>query len=242
MNINIKDNWALITGGAIGIGAEIAKDIAKTGANIVITYRKSKKDANNLVLNLEKKYNVKALAYKLDSTIEKDVNNFFKEFYKEGIIFNILINNVGDYLYKNILDTTYSEWSYIIKNNLDATFIMISEFLKYREDIKWGRIISIGYMNSGAKRATPNITPYYIAKSGIYYLTLSLAKELADKNITVNMISPGVMENSVNIGKKLPIYRHGKLSELSSAVLYLLSDNTNYLTGSQIDISGGFGF
>jgi len=239
--MKIKNRWSLITGGAIGIGAQIATDIAKNGSNIVITYRKSKKEALELVTKLKKDFNVEALAIKLDSTDEISVVDFFNHFAKKDIFFTILINNAGDYLYKNILDLNYKEWSYIIKNNLDSTFIMSSIFLKYIKHIDWGRIINIGYTNSGAKKATPNITPYYIAKSGVFYLTLSLAKELNDKNITVNMVSPGVMENSVNINKKLPIYRHGKIKEVSSMVLYLLKKDADYITGTQIDVAGGFG-
>jgi len=241
MEIDIKKRWSLITGGAIGIGASIATDIAKNGSNIVITYRKSQKEAKKLVSLLKNRYNVEALAYKIDSTDEKSVVDFFEIFYKKGIIFTILINNVGDYLYKNILETTYKEWNYIIKNNLDATFIMISNFLKYRNHIDWGRIINIGYVNSASRKATPNITPYYIAKSGIYYLTLSLSKEIFNYGITINMVSPGIMENSVDIGKRIDVKRKGKLSELSATVIYLLSNEANYITGSQIDIAGGFG-
>jgi NAD(P)-dependent dehydrogenase (short-subunit alcohol dehydrogenase family) len=85
------------------------------------------------------------------------------------------------------------------------------------------------------------ITPYYIAKTGVYQLTMTLAKELSGENITINMISPGVMENSVNVGKELGIYRYGKLKELVELVNYLISNKADYINGSQIDIGGGFG-
>ncbi len=242
MNINIKNLWSIVTGGAIGIGKELAKTLAKNGSNVVITYRNSSKEANKLKDNLEEKYNIKALAVKLDSSDDEAVKVFFDNFANKNIYFSILINNAGDYLYKNILDIDYKEWRYIIKNNLDATFIMTYNFLKFKEKLIWGRIINIGYANSGTSKSTPNITPYYIAKSGIYQLSISLSKEIIKNNITINVISPGVMENSINVGKKINIHRYGKLSELSSIMLYLLSKDSDYCTGNQINISGGFAY
>jgi len=233
--------WALVTGGAVGIGEAIAINLASQGINIVISYRKSKDLADKVVEKIVSEYKVKALAIKMDSTCENDVIESFNTLNKENIIISILVNNAGDYLYKNILDVNYTEWKYIIDNNLNGTFLVSQEFLKHRKPKSWGRIINIGYVHSGMMMAKKMITPYYIAKSGVYQLTMALAKELASDNITINMVSPGVMENSVNVGKDLPIYRYGKLNELVELINYLLSDKAEYITGSQIDIGGGFG-
>jgi NAD(P)-dependent dehydrogenase (short-subunit alcohol dehydrogenase family) len=165
----------------------------------------------------------------------------FKMLDEENIIMSILVNNAGDYLYKNILDVEYEEWKYIIDNNLNATFLVTKYFLENRVAKSWGRVINIGYVHSGTMTAKTMITPYYIAKTGVYQLTMTLAKELSGENITINMISPGVMENSVNVGKELGIYRYGKLKELVELVNYLISNKADYINGSQIDIGGGFG-
>ena len=233
--------WAMVTGGAVGIGKAIASDLASQSINVVITYRNSKEKAEILAKELIDKYKVKVLAIKMDSTDEKDVIKNFNILNEENIMISILVNNAGDYLYKNILDVSYTEWKYIIDNNLNGTFLVSNYFLKNRKSKDWGRIINIGYVHSGLMMAKKMITPYYIAKSGVYQLTMALAKELADDNITINMISPGVMENSVNVGKSLPIYRYGKLKEIVELVNYLLSEKASYITGSQIDIGGGFG-
>ncbi len=235
------DKWALITGGAVGIGKAVAKNFASSGINVIITYRKSEKEAEEFVSEIISDYSVKAKAVKMDGSVESDVDGFFKMLNKENIIVSILVNNSGDYLYKNILKTTYKEWKYIIDNNLNATFLVTNYFLKQRKENSWGRIINIGYVHSGVMVAKTMTTPYYIAKTGIYQLTLALAKELSGKNITVNMVSPGVMENSVNVGKETGVYRYGKLDEIVELVNYLISGNAEYITGSQIDIGGGFG-
>jgi len=235
------NKWALITGGSIGIGEAIATDFAKSGINVVITYRASKIKANNLITLLIKKYKVKAKAIKMDGSDENDVIEGFNILNKENIIISILLNNSGEYLYKNILKTEYEEWKYIIDNNLNSTFLVTKYFLKHRKENTWGRIINIGYVHSGSMIAKTMITPYYIAKSGVYQLTLSLAKELSGQNITVNMVSPGIMENSINVTKKPEVYRFGKLNEITELIKYLISNKSDYVTGSQIDIGGGFG-
>jgi len=235
------NKWALITGGAIGIGKEIARNLASQAINIVVTFRKSQKEAELLVNKLIIDYSIDAKALKMDGSDENDVSEGFKILNKENIIISILVNNSGDYLYKNILETSYKEWKYIIDNNLNSTFLITKYFLKYRIPRSWGRIVNIGYVHSGIMIAKTMTTPYYIAKSGIYQLTLALAKELSGENITVNMVSPGIMENSINTGKELEIYRYGKIKEIAELINYLLSDSAEYVTGSQIDIAGGFG-
>lgn len=235
------NKWVLITGGAIGIGKEIAKSLAYHGMNIVITFRKSQKESELLINKLIADYSIDAKALKMDGSDENEVSEGFKILNKENIIISILVNNSGDYLYKNILETSYKEWKYIIDNNLNSSFLITKYFLKYRVPKSWGRIINIGYVHSGIMIAKTMTTPYYIAKSGIYQLTLALAKELSGENITINMISPGVMENSVNVGKELGIYRYGKIKEITQLINYLISDKAEYITGSQIDIAGGFG-
>lgn len=232
--------WALVTGGAVGIGKEITIDFAKQGINTIITYRKSKNEAENLKKYINNNFKSKIIIFKADSTNPEEIKNLFLHLKKQDIILSILINNAGDYLYKNILDLNYEEWKYIIDNNLNATYLVSNHFLKQRDENISSRIINIGYIHSGTMVAKTMITPYYIAKTGIYLLTLALAKELAGKNITVNMISPGIMENSVNVGK-MNVYRYGKLSEITEAVNYLISDKADYINGSQIDIGGGFG-
>jgi len=210
--------WAMITGGAVGIGKAIASDLASQGMNVIISYRSSKKEACSLATELRSRYKVQVRAIQMDSTNEKDVIKNFNILNEENIVLSILVNNAGDYLYKNILDVEYNEWKYIIDNNLNGTFLVTQYFLKNRKSGDWARVINIGYVHSGVMMAKKMITPYYIAKSGVYQLTMALAKELAGDNITINMLSPGVMENSINVSSK-----------------------ADYITGSQIDIGGGFG-
>jgi NAD(P)-dependent dehydrogenase (short-subunit alcohol dehydrogenase family) len=233
--------WAMITGGAVGIGSAITTDLASQGINVIITYRNSKDKAENLINELIQTYKIDGKAFKMDGCLESDVMEAFKMLDEENIIMSILVNNAGDYLYKNILDVEYEEWKYIIDNNLNATFLVTKYFLENRVAKSWGRVINIGYVHSGTMTAKTMITPYYIAKTGVYQLTMTLAKELSGENITINMISPGVMENSVNVGKELGIYRYGKLKELVELVNYLISNKADYINGSQIDIGGGFG-
>ncbi len=239
----IKGTWALITGGAKGIGADIAHTLASIGVNVVITYRKSSFEAETLVNTLSQNYNIESLAIKLDSSDKTSVADFFNPLKNLSLKkdFTILVNNAGDYLKKNIKELTIDDWDFIINQNLMANYYISHYMLKIFSNNQFGKIINIGYVNSGLPISKTLITPYYIAKSGIWQLTLSIAKAFGEFNISANMISPGIMENSESKPTDIPMNRFGKLDEISSAVKYLISDQASYITGTQINISGGWG-
>ena len=240
-DVMTENKWAFVSGGGKGIGNVISEFLAKNGCNVIISYRKSKKESDDFAKKIIKEYNVKCLSIKLDSTNEKKVKAFFEQMNKENIFISYLINNAGDYLQKDIELLEVDEWLYIINNNLNANFILSKYFLIYAKEKKEGKIINIGYVNSGLPLAKTTITPYYIAKSGIVQLTQAIAKKYAQYNITANVISPGIMENSIEKPSPFPANRFGKPEEIANCVLYLLSKEADYITGTQINISGGWG-
>ncbi|MBN2693752.1 SDR family oxidoreductase [bacterium] len=240
---NIKGTWALITGGAKGIGAQIAESLASIGVNIVITYRNSQVEATTIAKKLSENYCIESLAIKLDSSDKNSVADFFNPLKNEKLIQNlsILVNNAGDYLKKDLKKLSIDEWDFIINQNLMANYYITHYMLKIFSENRFGRVINIGYVNSGASVSKTLITPYYIAKSGIWQLTLSIAKAFGEFNITANMVSPGIMENSESKPTDVPMNRYGKLDEISSAIKYLISDEASYITGTQINVCGGWG-
>jgi len=104
-----------------------------------------------------------------------------------------------------------------------------------------GRIINIGFANLGRMGAKKMIAPYYIAKNGVLIITQTLAAELADKGITVNMVSPGVLETSISKPiHEIPVGRLATLEETVRTVLFLTDPKSDYITGANLDIAGGW--
>ena len=237
----LKNKTAIVTGSSKGLGREIAICLAKNGANIGIHYNKSYKSANELKGEIES-LGSKTLLLKADLTKPEDAKNMFSVTYKKFKRIDILVNNVGNFLFKDIDKVSFEEWKYILDTTLNSTFLCCKECLPYMMKNKCGRIINIG--DASADKVTANIkrTPYIIGKVGVLILTKSLALSYAKHNITVNMVSPGIMENSTFKPslEEIPIGRYGKFREITNTIMFLLSNNEDYITGTNILVSGGW--
>lgn len=233
--------WALITGGTRGIGQKIAKFVAQKGYSVIITYRKSINEAENFVNSLKNSYGIDAKAYQITGSDPEKIKNLFQKIYDCGDRVDLLVNNAGDYIKTSLETLTIPQWQTMIEQNLNIPYIWCHTYLPYAVTQTYGRIINIGYVNSGASVAKTLITPYYIAKSGLWQLTLAIAKQYAPYNITANMISPGIMENSDTKPMMPPVGYYGDPEELAESIELLISPKGRYITGSQINFCGGWG-
>ncbi|MBI1859139.1 MAG: SDR family NAD(P)-dependent oxidoreductase [Candidatus Melainabacteria bacterium] len=234
----LKGKTALVTGASQGIGKAIIQALANEGCNVILHYFQGSKNIKKLIKELEK-YNVTVSAYSVDLTKVKEVKKLFNKISKNNKSLDILVNNVGNYLKKPLEKLTISEWHEIIDSNLHLTFYCTYYALPLLRKSKHGRIINIGFASTGQIVAKPNILPYQIAKTGILLMTKALAKAEARNKVLVNMISPGVMENSIHLPKKeIPLKRSGKLSGLAELVVQTI--NSDYTTGAHIEYAGGF--
>ena len=158
---------------------------------------------------------------------------------------DILVNNVGEYKFESVEKTSVATFDRVVRTNLDAAFHTMSEAAPVMMKRKWGRVINIGFAGAQAVRAAPNIAPYLAAKTGLLILTRSFAVRLAPRGVTVNMISPGVMWNTNNRSRKLertiPAGRYGNADDLTRVLLFLCDEASGYITGTQIEITGGWG-
>ncbi|MBI5197950.1 MAG: SDR family oxidoreductase [Nitrospirae bacterium] len=235
-----KNRGVLITGGALGIGAEMVRVLARQGYRVSFTYRKSKKAAGDLVREV-KDFGGDVSAFRCDVTDPVQIRDLIAVLTQTNRPVDILINNVGDYLKKSLEKVTVGEWDAIIASNLHATFYGCHSVLPSMVKRRYGRIINIGFASCGQVVAKPLITPYFVAKQGALLLTKSIAVTYARYGITCNMISPGVMENSRSKPtRKIPIGRWGKLRELAAAALFLLAEDADYISGAHLEISGGW--
>ncbi len=235
----LTNKTALVTGSAKGIGKDILYKLANEGCFVILHYNKSSKEAKQIIKDL-KTQGKSIKAYKADLTSETETLNLFKQIKKDFGKLDILINNIGNYLNKDLNNLTTKEWHYIINSNLNATFYCIKNALPLLRKSKSGRIINIGYASSGLMIGRPNILPYQISKTGILLMTRAYAKSEAKNKILINMLSPGYMENSIDFSKKLvPLQKKGSIKEFTELVIQTIKNN--YLTGAHIEYSGGFG-
>lgn len=241
MSMNSNAKYAMITGSAKGLGRMLAFELARKGYQIIVHYLYSQQDAEQTAAEIREQTGVDCICLKADVRDPKQVAQMFDIIKTKGIALDIFIQNVGNYLKKDILETSADEWNEIINSNLNATFYCNQHAAELMIENKSGRIINIGFANLGRTGAKKMIAPYYIAKTGVLILTQTLAAELADKGITVNMVSPGVLETSINKPiHEIPVGRLATLEETVRAILFLTDEQSNYITGANLDVAGGW--
>lgn len=235
-----KKPIALITGSAKGLGKAISLHLAKNGYIVVLNYLNSSTDANETLNNL-RKFSPESISICADVTDEKQVSKMFDQIFSEFGRIDVLINNVGNFIYKPIPQTSVSEFNDVISNNLSSVFICSKYAIEIMKKNKFGRIISFGSCGADRMLVRKFTTPYYIAKTGVLLLTKALSAEVAQFGITVNSISPGILESSV-VKHKTPSGRDAKFVDIINAVDFLLKKESDYINGANIEVAGGLVF
>ncbi len=231
---------ALITGATQGIGQAIATRLARDGFSVVLNYRTNETKAAETLKTICK-LSPDSILVKGDVTTEDGVNHIISEAATRGPI-NLLVNNVGDFLFKPTLDTTIEEWNHILESNLTSAFLCCKAIIPHMREHQGGQIINIGVMNSEVLRAVPNTVPYTIAKTGLLILTKSLAKTEARWKIRINAVNPGhITSEHPPTGSRntIPLGRMGKPEEIASVVSFLASAEADYITGAIVNVHGG---
>ncbi len=231
----------LITGSAKGLGKAIAQHFAQQNYNIVLHYHKSQQDAEILAKDLADVTQI--LLVKADLNEQKEVENIFFQVKEKFGKIDVLVNNVGNFLRKNILNVQINEWHEIIQNNLNSVFYTSQMAVSLMKNHNFGRIINIGFAGIEHIQAEHLFTPYFIAKQGVLTYSKSLAKALALEkyNISVNVVSPGVLENSLEKPiDEIPQGRLATFEEFITAIDFLVNDKNAYITGQHIEVAGGW--
>ncbi len=237
---------ALITGGTRGIGKQIALTLSQIGYNIVLNYRNENTELTELKSEIEKN-NVKCLTVKGDVSNFCDCENFVKEAINEFGNIDVLINNAGitrDMLLARMKKEDFED---VIDVNLIGTFNVTKNVIAYMMKARHGRIINISSVVGISGNAGQ--TNYSASKAGIIGFTKSLAKEVASRNILVNGVAPGFIETSMTdvlkdeikeeIAKTIPLKRMGTPQDVANVIKFLVSEESNYITGQIINVDGG---
>jgi 3-oxoacyl-[acyl-carrier protein] reductase len=231
----------LITGAARGLGSALAQHFAKRDYAVALHYHTSKEDAQKVTKFIQDSGGT-AEAFQADLSSQAQAQSLIDSVIKRfGSIF-ALINNAGTYHDKNLYELSEEEWMSGLHSTATATFHTIRASLPHLRKISNARIINIG--DSGCDRPTARdlAISYHIGKVGVYMLTRSFARTEAPFGITVNMISPGWLGNSINLPPPhvIPAGRYGTFEDVASAAEFFLAESSNYVTGSNLILSGGW--
>lgn len=232
---------AVVTGGARRLGRHLCEVLARRGYAVVVLYRGSHEDAATLVDALTAQGG-QARALPLDVSVEPQVKAVFENIAAHEGHVDLLVNNVGNYNPQHVTKLDPSVWDATLASNLSGAYYCCYHALQLLRDE--GNIINIGMAGLEGIRANEYGADYYVSKTGLLVLTRSLAAAYASRHIRVNMVSPGQLDNSIDlpgpdeIGQWVPLGRAGALADVSQAVEFLL--DASYVTGANIDVAGGY--
>ena len=230
----------LVTGASRGIGLEVAKLFSKEGYKVIGT---SRGDFNLGVLIGDSS----AMSVQLDLMSKESINDLFEVLKSKDILPSVLINNAGitkDQLFLRMKD---KDWDEVIETNLNGLFRVTKAFIKPMVKNKFGRVINISSV-AGLMGNSGQVN-YSSSKSAMVGFSRSLAKELGSRNITSNVVAPGFIEtdmttfltddDKIEVSKNIPMKRFGTVEDVAKCIVFLASDNANYITGQIISVDGG---
>jgi NAD(P)-dependent dehydrogenase (short-subunit alcohol dehydrogenase family) len=232
---------AVVTGGARRLGRHLSMALAARGYDIVILYRKSESDARSLEQEIPAT-GQRATAHAVDVGVERQVAEVFAEIEREQGRVDLLVNNVGNYNPQHVTRLDPAVWDATIAANLSGAYYCCYHALPLMP--AGGSIINIGMAGLEGIRANVHGTDYYVSKTGLLVLTRALAAAYAPQGVRVNMVSPGQLENSIDlppldeIEQWVPLGRAGSLQDIAQAVEYLI--DASYVTGVNLDVAGGY--
>jgi len=231
---------ALVTGSAKGIGRAVALALAGEGLDVAVHYRGSRRDAERVVA-LAESFGVRAVALQADVTDEGSAQDLVDAASAALGGLRVLVNNVGNYHKGPLAELDAGTWHAMFDSNLHATFYTCQRAVPIMRAAGGGRLVNIGFTGAELLKARPAIVAYQIAKAGVILYTKALARSEAAHGITANVVSPGVMENSVTKPvDEIPMGRTGTLEELVGAVRYFLTPEAAYVTGTHLEVAGGW--
>ncbi|WP_297713893.1 3-oxoacyl-[acyl-carrier-protein] reductase [Clostridium sp.] len=242
----LKGKNVIVTGATRGIGREIALTLAQNGANIAMNYRNLNSEVEDLI-NEIKSFGVDALAIKCDVSITEEVDNFVKEVKSHYNTIDVLVNNAGITKDGLIIRMKEEDFDDVLDVNLKGTFNTTKSVSSIMVRQKYGKIINISSVVGIAGNAGQ--CNYAASKAGVIGFSKSVARELASRNINVNVVAPGYINTDMTknlpdkvkeeIIKSIPMKKIGDPKEVANLVLFLSSNLSDYITGQVINVDGG---
>lgn len=249
MSKKLAGKVAIVTGASKGIGAQIALELAKEGASVVVNYATSKQGADHIVAEIVRNGG-KAIAVQANVSIESEIKHLFAETLKKFGKVDILVNNAGIYNFTPLEQITPEAFHQMFNLNVLGLLLASREAAKHFGS-SGGSIVNISSVVS--KSAIGAMTIYCASKAAVDSITRCLATELGPRKIRVNAVNPGYIDTDGNEEqegaaaafrndtlKHTPLGRLGKTSDIAPSVAFLASDDASWITGETLFIHGGF--
>ncbi|MFO7315433.1 MAG: 3-oxoacyl-[acyl-carrier-protein] reductase [Bacilli bacterium] len=242
----LEGKTAVVTGASRGIGRAIALELAKEGANVVVNYSGSKEKAEEVVEEILK-MGQKAIAVQANVADNESVQNLMKTALDEFGSIDILVNNAGITRDNLLMRMKEDEWDDVIETNLKGVFLCTKAVTRQMMKQRSGRIINIASVVGVTGNAGQ--ANYTAAKAGVIGLTKTTARELASRNILVNAVAPGFITTEMTDAlpedvkntmlTQIPLGKFGQPEHVAKAVVFLASEDAEYITGQVLHVDGG---
>ncbi len=242
----LKDKTALVTGGSRGIGRATVRALAEAGANVAINYQRSAEAAEEVRAEVMQS-DVRCQTYQADISRDDEANAMVKSIIDDFGQVDVLVNNAGITRDKSFLKMSKMMWDEVLGVNLTGPFNVTHAVLPGMVEAGWGRVINI----TSVVGQTGNFgqANYAVTKGGLISFTMTLARELARKGVTVNAVAPGFINTDMTrdipesaldgIKAITPLGRLGEPEEVAAAILFLAGPQAGYITGQVIPVNGG---
>ena len=230
-----NNRTAVITGAAGRIGRAVAREFSRHGVKLFLTDINMEK--LELLAEELRKENSIVYTFYMDVSDPESIEKCSEEILRHAGKIDILVNNAGLWPPGTALESSFEDWKKVLDLNLNSVFLLSKFFGKEMKEQQYGRIINLGSI--AGEVGLPGFSAYSVAKAGVIMLTKTMAMELAKCGITVNSVSPGMIGD-----EKLPstgtwLGRSGTGDEVANAIVFLASDDSSYITGTDFPVDGG---
>jgi NAD(P)-dependent dehydrogenase (short-subunit alcohol dehydrogenase family) len=229
----------LVTGSASGLGRGLVLALADAGADVAVHYYSSDEAAATTAADAEA-FGVSSTTVQGDVTDPESVDAMFESVEADLGSVDVLVNNVGDFDPRHWSEIDLDAWNRVLATNLTGTMLCSRRALPSMREQEWGRIVNIGYAGSEKALTGAKNFPYFVAKTGVLMFTRMLGSDTQDDGITVNAVSPYVIETSDAFPDDAPRGRWATVEDVANAVRFFCRSDSDYVSGENVEIDGGY--
>ncbi|MFB6155232.1 MAG: SDR family NAD(P)-dependent oxidoreductase [Haloferacaceae archaeon] len=237
---DLTDAVVLVTGSSGGIGRAISLAAADAGASVAVHYNSSESAAEETAAAARERGAAAATTVQGDVTDPDGVDDLFAAVEDELGTVTVLVNNVGDFAPRHWEDLSFETWNRVLDTNFNGTYLCSKRALPGMREEGYGRIVNVGYAGTEKALVYPKNFPYFVAKTGVLMFTRMLANDTMDDGITVNAVSPYVVENSDEFPPEAPRGRWARYTDVVQTVMFFLDPDSEYISGENVEIDGGW--